>query len=169
MSSLVEKLAPALIALIGTLLVALIGFYQWRRQQQRAKQADYISNRRKAYEELWNKLEAINLELRDDRMKNPTLYSQLKEANTFFLQHSLYLDEQEQKTINDYIEALHRVRSLLYTSGDEDAVLVWHRTNAYFDPERAKAFDEKVRSAYNQVEEVRTAIRTKVLNVVKKL
>jgi nicotinamide riboside transporter PnuC len=45
MSQFLDKILPALIGVIGTVLVALIGFYQWRKQQEKAKRAEFITAR----------------------------------------------------------------------------------------------------------------------------
>jgi nicotinamide riboside transporter PnuC len=52
MSDLLTKMGPAILGLVGTLLVALLGVYQWRKTQDRAKRAEFIAAKRSAYEGL---------------------------------------------------------------------------------------------------------------------
>lgn len=161
MSNFLSKVLPAVIGAVGALLVALLGFYQWRKQQERSRRTDFDTARRKAYENLWGKLEEVNLRLRDQRAKNSTLHAQLKDANTFFLQNSLYLEDDEQESINKYISALHHLRSLVYTSSDEDIVSVWERTNI-MTPE----FDEKINLAVKDVESMRQKIKSRIRDML---
>lgn len=162
MRDFLEKAGPALVGLAGTLLVALLGFYQWRKQQSAVRRADYTAAKSKAYEGLWNKLEEINLQLRDNRGANPMLYAQLKDANTFFLQHSLYLQADEQELINRYITALHRLRTAIYTSGDEDVAAAWEKTWTGVPPE----LDLEIGQASKQVDAIRQDILSRVKKVV---
>jgi len=159
---LVGKLGPALLGLAGTLLVALLGFYQWRRQQERSRREEYTASKRKAYEGLWNMLEEVNLQLRENKGNNPALHAQLKSANTFFLQHSLYLDESEQDLINKYIAALHRLRTAIYTSGDEDVTDVWRVTGSGIPTD----LDRELGDAAKEVSLLREKIKSRVREVV---
>ena len=59
------QLAGPLIALLGTLTVALLAFYQWRKQHDHPSRTANADARRKAHEALWQKLEEINLKLRN--------------------------------------------------------------------------------------------------------
>jgi hypothetical protein len=112
-----QFIAPAL-ALIGTLLVALLGFYQWRKQNANPNRAANAAARRDAYEGLWKKLEEINLELRKTRDQKPRVNDQLRSINKYFLGHSLYFDDEDQVIINKYVNALHLVRSIIDQYGD---------------------------------------------------
>jgi hypothetical protein len=112
-----QFIAPAL-ALIGTLLVALLGFYQWRKQNANPNRAANAAARRDAYEGLWKRLEEINLGLRKSDNQIPGLSDQLRSINEYFLGHSLYFDDEDQVIINKYVSALHVVRSIINESGD---------------------------------------------------
>lgn len=107
-------------------------------------------------------LEEVNLQLREFKGTNPALHSQLKSANTFFLQHSLYLDESEQALINKYITALHRLRAAVYTSGDEDVTDVWRVTGSGIPPR----LDEELGLAAKEVASLRQQIKSRVSKVV---
>ena len=161
MSNFLSKVLPAVISAVGALLVALLGFYQWRKQQKHSRLSDFDTARRKAYENLWSKLEEVNLRLRDQSADNRTLHTQLKDANTFFLQNSLYLEESEQGFINDYISALHHLRSLIYTSSNENVVSVWEQTGV-MTPE----FDEKINLAVKDVDSIRQKLKSRIRDMV---
>ena len=149
-----------LIALAGTLVVALIGLYQWRRQRHDSRNSASFEARRKAYENLWLKLEEINIKLREEA-SNPTLFRLLRGVNTFFLQNSLWFEDREQKLINDYVAALDRLRTAVYDEGDEEVVHAWLRT--WFEVPKDVA--EEIRVASDEVRGgpgiLNTAIRWK--------
>jgi hypothetical protein len=92
------------------------------------------------------------------------LHAQLKSANTFFIQHSLYLEENEQKIINKYIEALLRLRSAVFTSGDDDIVHAWMKTWIQIPPN----LEAEIESAAKEVATLRTEIKSRVTKVIAK-
>lgn len=157
-----SQLAGSLVALFGTLLVALIGFYQWRKQQQAPTRAIGAEARRKAYEGLWQMLEEINLMLRDERGGNPEIHALLRQMNQYFLRNSAYFDDADQKQLNDYLAALDRLRTAVYSSGDEDVEHAWARTWA----QMPESLDLEVRAASQEVDRLRAAIKERVRRVV---
>lgn len=122
-----EPYVAALIALLGTLTVAFIGFYQWRKKRLDDDASATRQPRRKAYQDLWVRLEEINIKLRESA-SNPSLFSLLKEVNEFFLRNSLWFKDGEQKLINEYVNALDRLRVAVYEKGSADVVHAYQRT-----------------------------------------
>jgi hypothetical protein len=127
MSALGPYVAP-LLALLGTLLVAAIGFYQWRKQASSQSRSAIAETRRKAAEAIWGKLEEVNVALRDVHSINHTKLQTLeKEVNSTFLKNSLYLDDETQRLVSAYIKSLFRVSSLL-RGGDPGIAEQWATT-----------------------------------------
>jgi len=156
----VQSMAPV-IAVAGTLVVALLGFYQWRKQYANPNRAANAAGRREAYEGLWQKLEAINLDLRQQREGNPALFERLREMNTFFLAHSLYFEDGDQPLINDYIAAMDLLREKIYTSGSSEAVSAFRMTmNPSFPHVEAEIVE-----ALERVEKLRARLKKKVQQV----
>jgi hypothetical protein len=155
-----ESLAPV-ITVAGTLTVALLGLYQWKRQYSNPNRAANAGARREAYESLWQKLEEINLDLREQRAANPSLFERLNEINTFFLAHSLYFDDRDQALINDYIAAMHALREKIYTSGSAEAVSAFRMTMNPSFP----AMEVGIREAVERVRELRAKLKKKVQQV----
>jgi hypothetical protein len=151
------------IALGGTLIVALLGFYQWKKQYSNANRAANAAGRREAYESLWQKLEEINLDLREQRGGNPKLFERLSEINRFFLAHSLYFEDRDQTLINDYIAAMHALREKIYTSGSEEAVSVFRAT---MDPRLyCPDLEKELKETGERVQELRAKLKKKVQQV----
>ncbi len=155
-----QPLAP-LIALAGTLIVALLGFYQWKRQYANPNRAANAAARREAYATLWQKLEEINLDLREQRAGNPGLFERLSEINKFFLAHSLYFEDRDQALINDCIAAMHVLREKIYASGSAEAVSAFRMTMNPSFP----ALEEEIREAVERVQELRARLKRKVQQV----
>jgi hypothetical protein len=118
MSTISPYVGP-LLALLGTLAVAGLGFYQWRRTAANQGRAAIAESRRKAAEAVWSKLEEANLALREG-VGGSALLTLRKEVNATFLKNSLYLDDEAQRAVAKYVEALVHVGSLL--KGDHSSM-----------------------------------------------
>jgi hypothetical protein len=146
----------ALIALVGTLVVALIGFYQWRRQYSNPNRAVNSAARREAWAGLWERLERINLDLRSDEEKNPSLFDQIREVNEFFMAHSLYFDDRDQPLIVAYIVALNTLRQQVYTADDANVPHAFSQTII-----NVAARDSRIVAAQDEVQRLRSKIKSK--------
>jgi hypothetical protein len=155
-----QLITPGL-ALIGTLLVALLGFYQWRKQNANPNRAANAAARRDAYEGLWKRLEEINLELRKTGSKPPSLSDQLRSINEYFLGHSLYFDDADQAIIDKYVSALHIVRSAIDESGDAKVEEDYNTTGS-FNPSKFMPLIE----ATEEMQKYRSIIKAKAEKVV---
>jgi hypothetical protein len=159
-----QSLTPV-VALIGTLAVAMLGFYQWRKQYSNANRAANAAGRREAYEGLWQKLEQINLDLREQRDNNPRLFQRLREINTYFITHSLHFDDKDQPLINDYIASMSLLREKIYTSEDTDVTSAFAITLGGIPRTR----DAEIKAAAEQVERLRAKVKKKVQGVAASL
>jgi hypothetical protein len=155
-----QSLTPY-IALLGTLAVALLGFYQWKKQYLNPNRAANAAGRREAYEGLWQMLEQINLDLREHRESNPNLFKKLREVNTYFLSHSLHFDDRDQALINEYITAMSLLREKIYTSDDADVAGAFRATMA----EVPMVQDAEIMDAAEQVKRLRGKVKSKVQRV----
>jgi hypothetical protein len=113
MNALAPYIGPFL-ALLGTLIVAAIGFYQWRRTATNQSRSAVAEARRKAAEALWSKLEEANIALRSGQSLNEASLRALhNEVNSTFLKNSLYLTEETHRLVSAYLNSLIRVSSML--------------------------------------------------------
>jgi hypothetical protein len=155
-----HELITSVLALAGTLLVALLGFYQWRKQNANPNRAANAAARRDAFAGLWERLEQINMDLRKTRSEIPSLDGQLHSINEYFLGHSLYFDDEDQVTINKYVGALHRVRAIIDRDGDDQMNEQYHLTG----PIDIRGLEE-LRAATNEMEKYRAIIKEKAQKV----
>lgn len=160
MDALLPLVTPVL-ALAGTLAVALLGFYQWRKQNSNPNRAANAAAKRAAYEELWQRLEKINLLLRKGGNENPNLHAQLREVNKFFISRSLYFDDNDQSVVTEYITAMNALREKVYASDDSNVTAIWHRTIISMPP----TLDAEIAAASNRVDVLRAKIKKKIQRI----
>jgi hypothetical protein len=113
-------LGPAL-ALVGTLVAAFLGYRQWKKQQDLARYGGFLSERQAAYKDLWQKLEAVHLCIRSQEFREEEFHELVRAANTLRIKAGLYLDEGEDKRVNDYLAALGSLGKVLATSPSTNA------------------------------------------------
>lgn len=146
-----------LIALLGTLAVAGLGFHQWRKQHSNPNRAAVAESRRKAAEALWSKLEEINLALRREPQESlPSLDVLLKQANTTFMKQSLYLDDRTQALIRSYVNSLYRASRHL---GEQNSSAAQEWADTAINPdaqgdEQTRALLAEIASQRERVKEV---------------
>jgi len=125
------QLAQPLLALLGTIVVAGLAFYQWRKQHSDPKRTAAAEASRSAHERLWQQLEDVQLRLREAQSDAGGNASSalLKEVNIFFLRNSLYFDEKDQVLVNDYVKALTELNAVM-AQADEDTRRDWQNSVA---------------------------------------
>ena len=100
------------------------------------------------------------MDLRKTRSEIPSLDGQLHSINEYFLGHSLYFDDEDQVTINNYVGALHRVRAIIDRDGDDQMNEQYHRTGRI----DIRGLEE-LRAATNEMEKYRAIIKEKAQKV----
>jgi hypothetical protein len=156
-------LAAPILALAGTLAVAVLGFYQWRKQNANPNRAVNAAAQRAACEELWQRLEEINLMLRKGGDANPALNTQIREVNTLFISKSLYFDDKDQEVIIEYISALNFLREKVYASGDKNIMDEYANTTSNLA--KYSVPSPEIAAAFERVDELRKTIKKKIQRV----
>ncbi len=148
-----------LIALLGTVVVAGAGLYQWKKQNGNPNRGAIAEARRQAAETLWAKLEELNLELRcktEDRRADLRMLT--TELNATFLKNSFYLDDATQRLANDYLEALGALAKQIGQS-DADSREAWSATGI---PDAAMAHGQLL-AALTKLEDSREKVKRALL------
>jgi hypothetical protein len=94
-----------LIGALVTIMVAGIGYLQWKRGKRSGR---FIEDREAAYKEIWQALEQIHLYVRGEVFKQNEFDELMKKANTLLIQHGLHISEADKHLSGDYIQALGR-------------------------------------------------------------
>ena len=89
--SVMGNVLSSLIALCGVAVTAGLGYRQWRKQQDSARNASFRDDRRGAYKVLWEKVEEIHVRLRVSPREAVTVTADLQAINSFALLNSLYM------------------------------------------------------------------------------
>ena len=147
----------AALGLLGTLVVAFLGYRQWKKQQDLARYGGFLTERQNAYKELWQKLEAVHLSVRTDVFREENFHDLVRAVNVHLIHSGLHLDRGEKKRVNDYMVALGNLGRLLgsneATSAKSKALESLHDT-AEIPPEVLLEV-KGLRDAYKAVEEKR--------------
>jgi hypothetical protein len=97
---------PALIGLLGTLVVAFIGYRQWKRQHALSRAASVLSDKQLAYKTIWNKLEDVHLFVRSEAFDKNRFLELARIVNIEMMRSGLLLERGEKGLVNDYLKAL---------------------------------------------------------------
>lgn len=112
--------APAL-GLLGTVIVAFVGYRQWRKQQDQVRYGNFLADRQAAYKQLWQKLEAVHLNVRSKCFQEAEFNALVRDVNVHLIQAGLLLDQGEKKRVNEYMEALSNLGKLLDNAAATEA------------------------------------------------
>jgi hypothetical protein len=121
MKDVLKTAIPALIALIGTVLAVLIGYRQWKRQQDTSRENDFRTQKQQTYKDLWEKLEDVHVRLRTEVVGGDEFHSLVRDVNSFILKHGLYLEEEDQTLANEYLSKVRDFTNLVAACDSEDA------------------------------------------------
>jgi len=120
-NDILKNAVPALIALMGTGLAILIGYRQWKRQQDTTREGEFRSQKQQAYKELWEKLEDVHVRLRTEVVGNDDFRSLIRDVNSYILKRGLYLEKDDQRLANQYLSRVREFTNLAAASDSANA------------------------------------------------
>ncbi len=129
MNDTVKTLAPALIALIGTIITAVLGYIQWKRQHKTERYLKINNDKRTAYKKLWGIVENAHIKIRDTKITQEDLSNLIKEIVFFSIENSLSIDESDGQLAIQYVESLFRLDNLVTKSNNKEIEQQWRQTN----------------------------------------
>lgn len=149
-----------LLGLFGTLVAVGFGYFQWRKQHGNPNRAIVADAKKTASENVWRKLEEVNLRLRaapsPETARLPLL---LREVNSVFLANSLYLQDDQQAAVNAYVKAMHHVSEMVNSAGDDDKS-EWSNTAAL----PLDASSPELRAAFEQLSTLRGVVKSRLVD-----
>jgi hypothetical protein len=113
---------PATIALVGTIITAVFGYRQWKRQQRTPRHNALLDERAQAYKELWEKLEEIHVGVRGRQPKSAQFSQMIRDVNAFAMKHGLHIDDQDRELATQYLAAVYDYCIIISESKDKDAM-----------------------------------------------
>jgi hypothetical protein len=122
-----EFVVPILVALIGlagTIAGLWIGYRKWLEDKRVAATKDFHASRQKAYQQLWETVERLNVDARIEQIPQSDYSKRITDINAFMLTTSVYIDDADRNLVNSYTRAAHRfhevVRSCEIAGADVD-------------------------------------------------
>jgi len=155
----------SLIALCGVAVTAGLGYRQWRKQQDSARNASFRDDRRGAYKVLWEKVEEIHVRLRVSPREAVTVTADLQAINSFALLNSLYIDPKDVELVNSYLNAVRRLAGIVASDADKGTQERWSATQQ-IPPSVLKTF-QGMKAADEEIEEIRGVLISRFRNVMR--
>ena len=116
----VVPIAVALIGLVGTIAGLWVGYRRWLEDKRVAASKGFYAGRQEAYQQLWDRVEGLNVDARIEALPTEDYSKRIAEINAFMLRSSLYIDDPDRQLVNSYIQAAHRFHEVV-RSGEVDA------------------------------------------------
>ena len=102
-----STITVALIGLIGTLAVALLGYRRWSAERRAGGEGPYREERRLLYSSLWQQMEAVNVDVRRASIPPSEFGERVADLNAFMIQNGLHIDNEHRVLVNEYLKAVH--------------------------------------------------------------
>jgi len=109
----VVPIVVALISLGGTIAGLWVGYRRWLEDKRAAAAKGFHSGRQGAYQELWEKVERLNVDARIEQIPQMAYSKRIAEINAFMLTSNVYIDDSDRKLVNSYIQAAHRFHEVV--------------------------------------------------------
>ena len=119
MAEWLPNLGIALVSLLGTLIVAYLGYRQWRLTRHDSSREPFVNMKHQVYERLWRLVEETHVDLRTDANELDNFKVRLARVNSFILENEVYLAEGDYDLVNQYLQALREMIAWVRTEGDE--------------------------------------------------
>jgi hypothetical protein len=149
----------ALIALLGTLVVAVIGYRRWDKERQAQRFSRFEADRQDVYKILWDRVQNVNASLRRGRVDASGFSELVADLNEFMIRNGAHLDDADQQLVNKYIAAVRSFHEVV-SSADLEAQIPYGSTQA-IPPEVANRI-KHLSEAQQQANRLRDQLREKV-------
>lgn len=164
MSEYLKIILPALIALIGTIIAIMVGYRQWKHQQDASRYGSFATEKQTAYKTLWEKLEEVHITLRTEEVSRSDFKRLVLGVNTFILKNSLYLEEQDRDLSNQYLQAVRKLKEAIASSQNERAEEAMETSAAIAKDVIETA--QQVKASVNEVDLIRNSIIERFRKIV---
>ena len=151
---------PALIALVGTLVVAFLTYRQWRRTHDLTRAGGVLADKQAAYKVIWRKLEDVHLFVRSQRFDRQKYLELVRKVNIEMMRSGLLLEKGEARLANEYLDAMEAYATSL-DEHEESSVRQQVQDTMYTTgqlPEDLLQSATKLRDAYMKLDEKRELV-----------
>jgi hypothetical protein len=106
-------LISAVLAFIAAIAATAVGYRQWRKQQDFDRSTAFLTDRAAAYKELWTRLEAIHVRLRQADVTDDDFDDAVRDLNTFVLSSEIYFDPGIRARVKSYYDSARNVSRVI--------------------------------------------------------
>jgi hypothetical protein len=161
----VVPIVVALIALAGTIAGIWVGYRKWLEDKRVEAAKGFHAGRKAAYQELWEKVERLNVDARIEEIPQLDYSKRIADINAFMLTSSVYIDDSDRKLVNSYIQAAHRFHEVVRSCEIEGGQIALGDTANIPDEvlQQSKALFESQKSALGLRETLLQKIRSVAL------
>jgi len=162
-----EYIVPILVAVIGlsgTMIGLYVGYRKWNLEKQLERSTPYRTERQKAYKELWDRVEQLNVDGRLQPIPMDVFSDRLTELNANILRSGLYIDDTDQTLINEYVRAAREFHTAVRESENIDAQLALGDTAQI--PQHIVAAEHRIRETSKQALALREKVVTRIRSVL---
>jgi len=155
-----EWLGPVL-GLIGTLVVAGLGFFQWRKTAERKRQSEFESKRAEVLQGLVERLQDVQLVSRERTSIDADINDQVKPINEYLIRNQIWLEPEDGQFAKQYMNALLAIHGEIQHSGKHDLDLYVGTEMPLFSSEVSRLFGDLGRAQDQLVSRTRRALERK--------
>jgi hypothetical protein len=157
--SVASWLVPAALSFIGTVAVAALGYYQWRRTDKRRESSDFNKTRSTVLKTLVERLQQLQLLSRSRAGQSVDLDDQVKGLNQFLIDNRLWIEPSEAQLARDYMEALLAISSAMESAPQEDLDIYMVTAEGPYSDNVAGEFRKLARAEEALIRAVRTTLK----------
>jgi hypothetical protein len=114
-ASILPVLIPALLTFVAALIATTVGYRQWRKQHTFERAKGFFDARAAAYKELWDRLETIDLRLRQIDVLDDEFDDAVRDLNAFVLRSEIYFEPGIRARVKSYYDSAREVSRIVHS------------------------------------------------------
>jgi hypothetical protein len=159
LASILPVLVPALLTFAAAIAATAVGYRQWRKQNAFDRSKGFLDARAAAYRELWDRLETIDLRLRQIDVLDHEFDDAVRDLNSFVLRSEIYFEPGIRARVKSYYDSARNVSRIIHSYPAEEL----RREHGVTERGTFAAADmREIREALQTAEAARNAIMAEV-------
>lgn len=158
-ASILPVLIPAGLAFIAAIAATAVGYRQWRKQHAFERKKGFLDARAAAYKELWERLEGIDLRLRQIDVVDDEFDDAVRDLNAFVLRSEIYFEPGIRARVKTYYDSARSVSKIVHSYPLEE---LQRQRSITEDGPVAAADMREIHDALQEADAARNAIMAEV-------
>src|SRR5262245_25632124 len=162
-----EHIVPIVVALLGlcgTIAGLVFAYRKWAQERRAEQSRSFREDRQKAYKEMWERVERLNVEGRIEEISNEEVSRRIADLNAFMMTSNVYIDDSERALVNAYTHAVRACREAVRSSGPAAGEVALGRTTDI--PPEVLQQSQAILETQKEALGLRDSLLTKVRSVV---